>query len=343
MNADGSGKQKLLGDASYISPPAWDADGKRIAAYYVESNKEKAHWVVLDTSGKAIVDEDAVVGKLRWREHFWAADRQSVIYTVYLDGIYEFNFITGKKQQIIESNRQTYDHCAVVSPAKRGLCFVHHEHGGEFCVAKLILMLLDDLPYNYAVPRCPYETESGWCSVGSSVYDPEISWPVVNGRSTRDENLHLQFNRDASRFILYTILDGGKIYTVLYGMRFPVVSEIKLEDLGLSFPARTEGGLRPTPWGNYDYVDFSPDGKEVAFIATDGLYLIDVEGTNPRKVTGIKSYDVYPIWSSDGRYITLVGDEGVSIVSKDGKEVHNMLDIEVSSDFHLEWCPFAGN
>lgn len=220
---------------------------------------------------------------------------------------------------------------------------MHHEHGGEFCVAKLILMLLDDLPYNYAVPRCPYETESGWCSVGSSVYDPEISWPVVNGRSTRDENLHLQFNRDASRFILYTILDGGKIYTVLYGMRFPVVSEIKLEDLGLSFPARTEGGLRPTPWGNYDYVDFSPDGKEVAFIATDGLYLIDVEGTNPRKVTGIKSYDVYPIWSSDGRYITLVGDEGVSIVSKDGKEVHNMLDIEVSSDFHLEWCPFAGN
>ena len=45
----------------------------------------------------------------------------------------------------------------------------------------------------------------------------------------------------------------------------------------------------------------SPDGKRVAFTALDRLYVADLPGGAPRRVTNQETGEYFPTWSPDGR------------------------------------------
>jgi imidazolonepropionase-like amidohydrolase/Tol biopolymer transport system component len=50
----------------------------------------------------------------------------------------------------------------------------------------------------------------------------------------------------------------------------------------------------------------SPDGRRLAFVATDRLYVMDFPGGTPRRVTTLDVNEAQPAWSRDGQWIVFV-------------------------------------
>ena len=50
----------------------------------------------------------------------------------------------------------------------------------------------------------------------------------------------------------------------------------------------------------------SPDGKRLAFVATDRLYVMDYPGGTPRQLTNIEGNEAQPAWSPDGKSLAFV-------------------------------------
>ena len=50
----------------------------------------------------------------------------------------------------------------------------------------------------------------------------------------------------------------------------------------------------------------SPDGKRLAFVAMDKLYVMDFPGGTPRRLTDLQGNDAQPAWSPDGQWIAFV-------------------------------------
>lgn len=47
----------------------------------------------------------------------------------------------------------------------------------------------------------------------------------------------------------------------------------------------------------------SPDGKQIAFCYQGNIYTVDVQGGTARRLTTQTSYEMMPVWSSDGSYL----------------------------------------
>jgi len=87
----------------------------------------------------------------------------------------------------------------------------------------------------------------------------------------------------------------------------------------IPFRVRTQIGLGPKLAFNYkvdDAPEFtvrqirdavpSPDGKRLAFVAMDKLYVMDFPGGTPRRLTDLTGNDAQPAWSPDGQWIAFV-------------------------------------
>jgi len=85
------------------------------------------------------------------------------------------------------------------------------------------------------------------------------------------------------------------------------------------FHVRTQIGLGPKLAFNYkvdDAAEFtvrqirdavpSPDGKRLAFVAMDKLYVMDYPSGTPRRLTDLTGNDAQPAWSPDGQSIAFV-------------------------------------
>jgi len=89
----------------------------------------------------------------------------------------------------------------------------------------------------------------------------------------------------------------------------------KQYDFDSTTPRRAKGILEPA---------LSPDGKQVAFIALNQLWLMTI-GKAPRQLTHDSYYKQGPAWSPDGKRIAYVSD-------KDGVENIYLLDLSTSAD-----------
>ena len=79
----------------------------------------------------------------------------------------------------------------------------------------------------------------------------------------------------------------------------------------------------------------SPDGRQVAFMSRrDGnweVYVINLDGSDLRRLTHNPANDGLPTWSPDGRFLAFVSDRtgqwAVWIIASDGGEPHKLFDI----------------
>lgn len=71
-------------------------------------------------------------------------------------------------------------------------------------------------------------------------------------------------------------------------------------DLASRRPRKVKGIVTPM---------LSPDGKEVAFVALNDLWLMRI-GKRPRRLTHDNFYEANPAWSRDGRYLAYSSDKG---------------------------------
>ena len=87
----------------------------------------------------------------------------------------------------------------------------------------------------------------------------------------------------------------------------------------IPFRVRAQLGMGPKLAFNYPIADSaefvvrqirdavpSPDGKRIAFVATDKLYVMDYPGGTPRRLTDLPGNDAQPAWSPDGQWIAFV-------------------------------------
>jgi Tol biopolymer transport system component/imidazolonepropionase-like amidohydrolase len=87
----------------------------------------------------------------------------------------------------------------------------------------------------------------------------------------------------------------------------------------IPFRVRAQIGMGPKLAFNYKVTDSaeftvrqirdavpSPDGKRLAFVSTDKLYVMDFPGGTPRRLTDLPGNDAQPAWSPDGQWIAFV-------------------------------------
>ena len=93
------------------------------------------------------------------------------------------------------------------------------------------------------------------------------------------------------------------------------------------------------------YPALSPDGERIAFtkIAKDGdaeIYMMDVDGSNIRRLTNDKATDEYPAWSPDGEWLAFHSDRAgnfdLYMMRPNGSDVRQ-LTFEESDEMTPAW------
>lgn len=115
---------------------------------------------------------------------------------------------------------------------------------------------------------------------------------------------------------------------------------LELERL-VPLPGRP-GGIGPQAW--------SPDGTRLVFASNDGIYVVNSDGTDTRRVTRYEGdhacYDLYPSWSPQGSTIVFAvlcegGNEGLWTVEIDGSDRLPLIAGEYEVDEYRSpvWSP----
>ncbi|MGH9236690.1 MAG: hypothetical protein ACRD3G_01515 [Vicinamibacterales bacterium] len=165
-------------------------------------------------------------------------------------------------------------------------------------------------------------------------YDGANELRITN---SRDLNLNPSWSADAS-VIAYSAYRGNVGPEILLSF----IKTGVLQNL-------TKGRLRD---GSYLPV-FSPDGKRVAFAATaegaasQDLYVINVDGTNLRRITTHPDIDTTPTWSPSGTQIAFTsnrtGKPQIYIMNADGTGGAQRLDIPDAEADRATWAPSPHN
>ncbi|MGC3997917.1 MAG: Tol-Pal system beta propeller repeat protein TolB [Anaeromyxobacter sp.] len=117
--------------------------------------------------------------------------------------------------------------------------------------------------------------------------------------------------------------DGSELLLTSYRTGRPQLWALRLADR--SFRAV---GNRGNAMGGV----YSPDGSRIAFTITEGantdIWIMNADGTAPRRITREPSIEVSPAWSPDGRRIAFTSDRAgtpqVYVMNADGSEVRRV-------------------
>ena len=88
-------------------------------------------------------------------------------------------------------------------------------------------------------------------------------------------------------------------------------------------------GFRQLRRGDAWDVDWSHDGRRLAFMAEDGLYVMDADGENTRRILRGRNLE-FPAWAPDGRRLAFTREEedfssGIYTVQSDGQRLKRLL------------------
>ncbi|MCI0859006.1 MAG: PD40 domain-containing protein [Chloroflexi bacterium] len=104
----------------------------------------------------------------------------------------------------------------------------------------------------------------------------------------------------------------------------------------------TEAGVNTDPiW--------SPDGQKIAYSSTDGgywdIYVMDVDGGNPTRITNHPARDVNPAWSPDSSKLAFASDRDgnleIYVADLTTKRITRLTN-RPGSDSHPSWSPRSG-
>lgn len=91
------------------------------------------------------------------------------------------------------------------------------------------------------------------------------------------------------------------------------------------------------------FVDVSPDGKKLAFIKQDSLYVSDADGKHQVRLTHSQFpvYDSSPRWSPDGSKIVFSRSDGnIYVIDANGKNLTNLTNTdETVINSEPDWSP----
>lgn len=135
---------------------------------------------------------------------------------------------------------------------------------------------------------------------------------VINFDGTNGEEINATCESD----IEITWSSDGKSIVTNYGI--------------IDVDKKTERDMR------LDEFALSPDGKRIAYVYNQGLYVINVDGTQNKKI--LDSYSRKPSWSPDGNKIVFSDGDNIITVNSDGTESNNIASINSLDDIAI-WSP----
>src|SRR5439155_370306 len=160
-------------------------------------------------------------------------------------------------------------------------------------------------------------------------------------RFTRDLMPGSSFTPDSKALV---VSYGGKIWRVEVpsGQATPIPFTVKVhQDLGplVRFDTRVDTG--DVLVKQIRDASPSPDGRRLAFSALDKLYVMDLPGGTPRRLTTDSVHEQVPAWSPDGQWIAYVTwtDQGghVEKIRADGRAKAQRLTPEPAFYDHPVW------
>ena len=88
-------------------------------------------------------------------------------------------------------------------------------------------------------------------------------------------------------------------------------------------------------WGGVQQLDWSPDGRTIAFHARDNIFTVGADGRDMKRLTGPKETrgqgSTDPAWSPDGRQIAFVRDGDLYVMRANGRGVRRVVDAPAQS------------
>lgn len=112
--------------------------------------------------------------------------------------------------------------------------------------------------------------------------------------------------------------------------------------------ADSSGVTKLTGTGGGNEPAWSPDGKRIAFVRDDGIWVMDADGSQAKQIHHDPAGDEWPVWSPDGRQVAFLAspvcgpcDPGItwalSIINADGSGLRKIPDM--SSPDRPAWSP----
>ena len=174
-----------------------------------------------------------------------------------------------------------------------------------------------------------------------------LAYPITRddqeSRFTRDLLPGSSFTPDSKALI---VSYGGKIWRleVPSGQATPIAFTAKVhQDLGplVRFETRVDTGEILVK--QIRDASPSPDGKRLAFSALDKVYVMDLPGGTPRRLTSDSVHEQVPAWSPDGQWIAYVTwtDQGgyVEKIRAEGRGKAQRLTPDPAFFDHPVWSP----
>jgi len=128
------------------------------------------------------------------------------------------------------------------------------------------------------------------------------------------------------------IIEKGEYWPQL-GRGNYIKSNLKIYDLDTKqqtdLTSNIDGNFKSRP-------SLSPNGNQIAFLVDSDMYIIDVNGSNPKKLVG--NVNDTPLWSSDGKKLLFKKDNDVYITDLSGR-VTNITNTPNEEEKEPQWVP----
>jgi hypothetical protein len=96
---------------------------------------EKGRHSIINLEGERLHEFKSISARDRSEEDFiWTPDGKSILYGVYMKGIYQYDLSKKITNEIIQSEPLTYDHNPVMSPNLEKIIYTHHEYENHYYI-----------------------------------------------------------------------------------------------------------------------------------------------------------------------------------------------------------------
>lgn len=215
----------------------------------------------------------------------------------------------------------SFDACATYSPDGRSIAFCSdRESGFEVWVMAADgsgQRRLSQSRYDALFPR--YSPDGRRIAFEASVHGPPATDIfVVSGRGGEPKRFTGAPGNDVSP----TFSPDGKTIAFISARKkdMPQIWLMRGSD------GRDQRPLTSDPVAKGEKVDWSPDGKLLTYDAGGDIWVVGIDGKNPRNITRSKTSEFGPTWSPDGEEIAFVRGDGakklVYVMNRDGSHVH---------------------
>jgi Tol biopolymer transport system component/formylglycine-generating enzyme required for sulfatase activity len=311
VNADGSGLERMTGNAAEDTDPAWSPDGKSIA--FASRRDGKMQVYIVEIEGGAV--RPLVPGRVfEGDSPAWSPDGQWIAFQSNQDGkedLYKASVASGEVVRLTEDDWDDWD--PAWSPDGQKILFTStraEDDGGE---SELFVMDASGGSLDRLTTNETWEDEPTWSPDGSKIlytlqqgggrdiYEMLADGTGMSLAASRDYDGYASYAPDGGRIVLHSSVDRQQLF-IAEGV------ETRQIDTGLSMS-------RKPAWSPL------PGDERIAFSGrTDGdweLYSMWDDGSGLLRLTDNHAYEVQPRLSPDGRQVVfasnLTGDNEIYV------------------------------